>query len=78
MNEIDLVKVRGFISTDLSCNKLSLVFSAFIMGLGSFVNAFLSGDYAYYIAGIMAFIIGELRRRVVIFCTLKWMMIKKY
>ncbi|GFS20894.1 permease transporter, partial [Elysia marginata] len=50
--------VFGIVSDKTGYRKIIVTIASFIMGLGSFVNAFLSGDYAYYIAGIMAFIIG--------------------
>ncbi|GFN87201.1 permease transporter [Plakobranchus ocellatus] len=50
--------IFGIVSDKTGYRKIIVALASFIMGLGSFVNAFLSGDYAYYIAGIMAFIIG--------------------
>lgn len=50
--------IFGIVSDKTGYRKIIVTIASFIMGLGSFVNAFLSGDYAYYIAGIMAFIIG--------------------
>ncbi|KAH9495320.1 hypothetical protein Btru_018870 [Bulinus truncatus] len=50
--------VFGIISDNTGYRKIIVALAAFTMAIGAFVNAFLTGRYAYYIAGLMSFIIG--------------------
>ncbi|XP_055875025.1 uncharacterized protein LOC106073789 [Biomphalaria glabrata] len=50
--------VFGIVSDNTGYRKIIVALAAFTMALGAFINAFLTGKYAYYIAGLMAFIIG--------------------
>ncbi|XP_005108633.2 uncharacterized protein LOC101850035 [Aplysia californica] len=50
--------IFGVVSDKTGYRKIIVTIASFMMGVGSFINAFLSGDYAYYIAGVVSFIIG--------------------
>ncbi|CAL1529729.1 unnamed protein product [Lymnaea stagnalis] len=48
----------GIISDSTGYRKIIVAIAAFTMAVGAFINAFLSGKFAFVIAGLMAFIIG--------------------
>jgi len=50
--------IFGAVSDKTGYRKIIVTIASFMMGLGSFINAFLSGDYSYYLAAIVSFIIG--------------------
>ncbi|BFZ03694.1 hypothetical protein BsWGS_06733 [Bradybaena similaris] len=50
--------VCGLLSDKTGKRKIIIAVAAFIMAIGSFVDALLSGAYSYYVAALMSFLIG--------------------